>query len=126
MKNTLLTILFIVALGQFCHYGLPWWALAPIAGIAGWLFPQSALRCFLAGFAGGFLLWLMAALWLDMANDSILSGKIGQLFMGISSGKVLLLTAFLGGLIAALACLTGRWAGDLFGYPAHSSKKRHV
>ena len=126
MKNFLLTLLLILVLGQFCHYGLPWWGLAPIAGLTGLFFPQSAARSFWAGFLGGFILWLVAALGPDMANEGLLSAKIGQLFMGLSRWSILGLTGFLGGLVAGLACLTGRWAGDLFGYPAHSSKKAHM
>lgn len=116
MKNTLRTILLIFILGQFCHLGLPWWTLPPIAALVGWLFPQSALRSFAAGFAGGFLLWLAAAFWLDSANDGLLSGKIGALFMGLSRWHILLLTGTLGGLVAAMACLTGYWARGIF-YP---------
>ncbi len=126
MKNTLLTVLFIFVLGQTCHWGLPWWGLAPIAGLAGYLFPQSAGRSLWAGFLGGFLLWVVAALWLDVSNEGLLSGKIGQLFLGLSRWHILLMTGVLGGLVGGLACLTGRWAGDLFSNPAHSSKKSYM
>lgn len=115
MKNTLYTILFVYIFGHLCHLGLPWWALAPIGAIAGWVFPQSALRSLLAGFAGGFLLWTEAALWLDIANAGLLSGRIGNLFMGLSRTQIILVTGVLGGLIAGLGTLSGRWARDVFG-----------
>ena len=114
MKDSLYTILFIFMLGQFGHIGLPWWTLAPIAALAGWLIPQKAIQSFAAGFAGGFLLWLVAAYCLDSANDGLLAGKIGALFMGLSRWQILLLTGTIGGLVSALACLTGYWARGIF------------
>jgi hypothetical protein len=121
MKNTALTILFILVLGQLSYVGMPWWGLAPIAAVAGWLFPKGAANSFAAGFLGGFLLWLAAALWLDMANNGLLAGKIGALFSGQGRWQMLLLTGILGGLVAGLACLTGFWARVLFRQPEISS-----
>ena len=115
MKNTLLIIVFVLAAGQLCHIGLPWWGLAPIGAVAGWLFPQHAGRILLAGFIGGFLLWVVAAFWLDAPNGGILSARIGNLFMGLSRWHILLLTGLLGGLLAGLGCLTGCWARAAFG-----------
>lgn len=114
MKNTLRTIVFIFILGQLCYLGLPWWGLAPIAALAGWLFPQNALRSFAAGFLGGFLLWIAAALWMDIPNNGLLAAKIGNLFAGLSRWNILVLTGILGGLVSAFACLTGLWARALF------------
>ena len=121
MKNFLIATLFILAAGQLCRFGLPWWAVAPIAAIAGWAWAQSAAKSLLAGFCGGFLLWLTAALFLDMANEGLLSGRVGKLFMGLSGTGLLLITGLLGGLLGALGALTGRWARDLVGQPAKVS-----
>lgn len=118
MKQSLYTILFIVVFGQLCHFGLPWWAAAPIGGLAGWLFPQPAAKSWLTGFAGGFLLWLLPATWFDMANAGIMSGRIGALFMGLPGTALVLLTGLLGGLLAGFGALTGRWARDLVRQPA--------
>lgn len=118
MKNTLLTILFILVTGQLSRFGLPWWIIAPLGAAAGWLFPQGAWRCLLSGFAAGFLLWAGYACWLDAANAGVLSGRIGQLFMGLSRWNVVLLTGLPGGLVAGFACLSGRWARDLAPVPA--------
>lgn len=118
MKNTLLTVLFIFAAGHLCYWGLPWWAIAPLAALPGWVFRQPPLRCFLAGFAGGFLLWLTAALLADTANGGVLSARIGTLFMGVPASGLAMITGILGGLLAGLGCLCGRWARDLVGQPA--------
>ncbi|MBK9338651.1 MAG: hypothetical protein IPM98_19815 [Lewinellaceae bacterium] len=111
----LLVVVFILAAGQLCHFGLPWWGLAPVSAVAGWLFPQSAGRSFLAGFIAGFLLWAVTALFLDVPNEGILSTRIGALFMGISRGNVLLATGLQGGLVAGLGCLSGRLGRVAFG-----------
>lgn len=112
MKNTFLAALLILALGQICHFGLPWWSLVIIAGLAGW-FTNNAWQASLGGFLGGSTLWWLAAWWKDSANDSALSEKVGQLFQGASSAQLLLLTGVMGGLLAALGALSGRWGREL-------------
>lgn len=114
MKNLLLVVVFVLATGQLSHLGLPWWGLAPLAAVAGWLFPLGAGRSLLAGFVGGFLLWALAALLSDLPNAGILSSRIGVLFMGLSRWNILLVTGLLGGLLGGLGCLTGRWAAVAF------------
>lgn len=113
MKNTFYTIAFVFAVGSISRFGAPWWVIAPIGALAGWLFPQRPWRSLLAGLAGGFLLWTLNALLLDIPNEGLLSGRIGKLFMGLSRWNILLLTGFLGGLVAGLGCLTGGLARDL-------------
>lgn len=116
MKNTFLAALLILALGQICHFGLPWWMLAIIAGLAGW-FTKSAWQALLGGFLGGASLWWLAAWLQDNENGGVLSEKVGQLFQGASSIQLLLLTGILGGLLAALGALTGKLAKDLMVKP---------
>ncbi|MCC7465561.1 MAG: hypothetical protein IT261_04800 [Saprospiraceae bacterium] len=117
MKNTFLAALLILALGQICHFGLPWWALVFISGLAGW-FTKSAWQAFFGGFLGGAILWWLAAFLQDNANDSALSERVGQLFQGASSTQLLLLTGIMGGLVAALGALTGKLAKDLLVKPS--------
>ncbi len=118
MKNTFLAALLILALGQLSHFGLPWWSLAIIAGlVAAWLC-KSAWQAFVAGLLGGGILWMIAAWLLDSANGSVLSGKVGQLFQGASSMQLLLLTGFMGGLIAAFGALTGKLGKDMLVKPS--------
>lgn len=121
MKPSLFTVLFILLAGQLCRLGLPWWAIAPVAALAGWIFPQHPAKSLLAGFAGGFLLWSLQAWWLDQGNNGILSARIGALFMGLPGGALLFLTGILGGLLAGLGCVTGCWARDLVGQPAKAA-----
>jgi hypothetical protein len=86
----------------------PWWSIAVAAFVIGLLVRQKAWLAWLAGFLGLFLLWVLLA-WLKNApNDGLLSGKIGEL-LGIGNNPVLLIiiTGFLGGIVAGFAALTG-------------------
>lgn len=118
MKITLYTILCVLISGQLCTIGLPWWAIAPLAAVTGWIFAASPGRSFVAGFLGGFLSWFLNAFWLDRANEGLLSGRVGALFLGLSGMELLLLSGLLGGLLAGMGCLTGRLARNLVGQPA--------
>lgn len=117
MKNALYITLFILILGNLSHFGLPWWVLAPMAAVAGWLFPMSAGRSFVAAFVGGLLLWFLNAFLLDSDNGGLLSAKVGQLFQGLKGWHLLILAASFGGLLAGLGALTGRLARDVFVSP---------
>ena len=120
MKNSILTILFIFAAGQLCYFGLPWWTVALLGAVPGWVLQTGAVRSLLTGFAGGFLLWLTAALLADVANAGILSARIGALFMGAPAAGLAMITGVLGGLLAGLGCLSGFWARQLVSQPANS------
>jgi hypothetical protein len=117
MKNTLLAILLIFILGNLCHLGLPWWSLAFIAAGIGWTISQSAWAAFFAGLTGGFLLWYSNAWYVDSANGGLLSAKVGQLFMGVQGGQLMLASGLLGALLGAFGALTGRWAKEIFVSP---------
>lgn len=110
MRNFWLTFLFVLLLGTVSLLGLPWWCLMPVGIVAGVLFPQSAKRDFFAGFAGGFLLWFLLALRLDLANEGLLAGRVGLLFGGIGRVGMLLVTGFIGGLVAGAGVLVGNYA----------------
>lgn len=128
MKNSLYTTIFIIALGALCHFGLPWWAMAPIGFAAALLFPQAVARSFGIAFAAGFLLWYASALLPHLANGGILSGKIGQLFLGLKGWQLLSLAGLLGGLLTGMGALTGALLRDVFmtGKPKRYRGKRTV
>lgn len=117
MKNFLISTVLIFVLGNLCHFGLPWWGIVPIAAVVAWFFPTSGTLSFLAGLLGGALLWGINAFWLDQANSSMFSAKIGQVFQGLSSANLLYATSFLGGLLGAFGALTGKLARDLQSIP---------
>ncbi len=103
-----LALLLIVLLGYLAGLVLPWWSLAGVAFLVGFALYQKGWKSFLAGFSGGFLLWLLLALWIDSQNESLLSKKIAQLFpLGGSSILLIVITALISGLVAGFAALTG-------------------
>ena len=108
MKNFLTIFFFVLALGLLCIWGLPWWAIVPIGLLAGWFFKPS----FGAGFLAGFLLWGVPALVLDRGNDGILSARVGQLFQGLGSWTLILITGLIGGILASLSVLVARYGRD--------------
>lgn len=114
MRRALYIFLFVFLTGHLCRFGLPWWGIVPLGALAGWLLPLSAARSFGAAFAGGFLLWILNAWLQDSANEGLLSAKTGQLFLGLKSGHLLLVTGILGGLLAGMGAVTGFFARELY------------
>lgn len=114
MKNASYTTLFIVLSGLLCWVGLPWWAIVPLAAVAGFLFSPSAAGAFLAGFAGGSLLWYGSAMWHDVLNAGVFSAKIGEVFAGLKSWQLLTVTSIVGGLLAGFGAMTGRLLREIF------------
>lgn len=109
MKNVFFVTLFILVFGCLGFVGLPWWALAFIATAAVFFLPLSGGKAFATGFATGTLLWMTVALLQNAGNGGLLSGRIGQLFMGLQGFQLLLITGLLGGLLAGFGALTGAY-----------------
>lgn len=114
MLRALAIILAIMTLTFLGGLWLPWWVLALVAGLLGFLLNPGALAGSLFGFAGGFLLWGGLAWYRDTANDHILSLQIGQLFQGLTPVAVVLVSALIGGLTGALGGWTGVRCRQLF------------
>ncbi|HRW75609.1 MAG: hypothetical protein R2787_00915 [Saprospiraceae bacterium] len=107
MSRAISIIAAILTLGFLAGAWLPWWTIAIIAAIASFLVPARSLSAFLCGFLAGALLWGGLAWRTDWANDHLLSSQIGNLFNGISSMALILITAFIGGLVAGFGALSG-------------------
>jgi len=108
MKKLFTSTLLIILLGGLTQSFLPWWSIAIIAALVGFLFKfENSLWSFLAGFLAVLLLWSGYATYLDMGNAHILSERMGNLFGEISSGSVILLTGLIGGLIGGFFAMTG-------------------
>lgn len=109
MRNFLIPFAFILALGGLSYWGLPWWTIVPVGILAGWwLKPKPG-----AGFLAGFLLWGATAFLLNYGNGGILSARVGQLFQGLGGWALVLVTGLIGGLLASLSVLTGKFGRDL-------------
>ncbi|HEY9364209.1 MAG TPA: hypothetical protein VIQ00_13165 [Chitinophagaceae bacterium] len=100
----ILTVLFSFIAGLY----LPWWSLAIVAFIVALLIHQQAGKAFLAGFLALFFLWALLAWWIDVKNQGLLSAKVAALLpLGGSSFLLIIVTAFIGALVAGLAAMSG-------------------
>lgn len=108
--SVILTAIFSFIGGLF----LDWWIISIAAFTVAFLLPQKPFISFLAGFISLFLLWAVLAIIIDVNNESILSRKIAMLFyLGGSSTAIILVTAFIGGVVAAMAALTGSYVAQV-------------
>jgi hypothetical protein len=110
MKFLIATILTAV-LSFIAGIYIPlWWFFAIVALLVAVLVHQRAARAFFAGFFALFILWGVLAFWINMKNDGILSAKIAALFpLSGSSSALMLVTGFIGGLVAGFAALSGSY-----------------
>jgi hypothetical protein len=100
----LLTALLAFISGLF----LPWWGIAVTSLLVALLVHQKAGKAFLAGFLGVFLLWAGLAWWIDMKNNGVLSKKIASVLpLGGNAILLIIVTGFIGGLVAAMAAMSG-------------------
>ena len=106
VTSTILTALFSFS----CVLFLPWWMIAIASFIVAIVVKQNSLFSFLTGFIALFLSWGIHALIIDSKNDHLLATKVsGILKLGESSFAIILLTAFIGGLIGGLGALTASY-----------------
>ena len=103
MKGFVLVLFFSWIFSLF----LPWWGvLIPTLIIGAWLL-SDAFTAFVTGFLGTGSAWLFQALYIHIANDGILSGRIAEM-MGVGSPWIVLLITFIvGALAGGVGVLTG-------------------
>src|SRR6266487_2491341 len=107
----LLVAIILTALLSFV-FGLylPWWSIAIAAFIATLLIPLRALRGFISGFIGVFILWAVLAWWIDVKNQHLLSKKVAEIFpLDGSSFLLILVTAIIGALVGGFAAMSGSY-----------------
>jgi hypothetical protein len=87
---------------------LPWWWVALAAALVAFWRLRRLWRALPQAFLGGALAWFIPALWRDAANESLLSGRMAQLFHLPGSWGILFATAVGAGIMA----LTGAFIGQ--------------
>ena len=103
-----LAILLTIILAFFFGLWLPWWSIAVASFATAVLLRIPSVKSFLFGFISIFILWGMLAWWIDIKNQSILSKKIAMILpLGGNSFLLILVTAFVGALVAGCAALSG-------------------
>ena len=107
MQN-LAYLLLLVLLGIVLHLFLGWYAIAIAGVVFGLLAPvSSAWKVVGLGLLGGLLIWGGYSTYLSWQNEGLLAMRFGVTLGNIGDWGVLTLTAFLGGVYAALGALTG-------------------
>ncbi len=106
----LISVLAIGAMTLLAGNYLPWWSVAIPALLVGMLMPLKNAWNFLSGFLGVSLCWLGMTWWIDSQNGGILSGRMAHVLpVGGNALYLHLLSALMGGLIAGLASLAGKY-----------------
>lgn len=102
-------MILIAVLAATLEMFLPWWTMVIAAFAVGLLIKQSGAGAFFAGFLAVFLLWTGYAFMLSHGNNDILARKVAMLLpLHGNVTALLLVTGFVGGLVAGLASLSGR------------------
>jgi len=106
-NSFLLTALLSFIAGIYISY---WWFFAVIAFLVAVLIHQKGFKAFFAGFLALFILWFVLAFWMDLSNEGVLSVKIATLLsLDGSKWLLMIITAFVGGLVAGFAALSGSY-----------------
>ena len=104
-------ILLTALLGHAAPLFFPWWSFAVTSFIVAVIVHQKAGLAFVSGFFGIFLLFIIHTFIIDYTNDHLLSKKVAEILkIGSNAFSVMVLSAFIGGLISSLAALSGSLA----------------
>ncbi|MGZ3846390.1 MAG: hypothetical protein ACXVBX_11245 [Flavisolibacter sp.] len=104
----ILAVLLTATISFLVGLRLEWWSIAVVAFLVALLIPQAIVRSFVAGFLGIFVLWAVLAFWINSENGSQLAKEIAELFkIGSSSVLLVLITAFIGGVVGGFAAMAG-------------------
>jgi hypothetical protein len=100
-------LIAVLLLSWLLQTFLPWWTMAIGAFATGLFFQNGGFKSFLAGLIGVGLLWFVMAYYVDRSADSILSLRVAKIFPTNTVGLLMLVTAFIGGLVGGFASMTG-------------------
>ena len=101
------SIILISLLSAFVTWFMPWWMIAVVSFAVGFVIHLSSARAFFSGFLGIALFWLIAILFIDNANDHILSMRMAKLFSLHNYWLFILVDIIVGGLVGGLASWSG-------------------
>jgi hypothetical protein len=103
----IVSLLLIMLLSFASSLYFPWWMITIAAFIVSISIPQTPAKAFLCGFLAVFLLWGAQAFFIDYHNNHILANKIAHVLpLGGHFLHAILVTGFVGGLVAGMASLT--------------------
>lgn len=114
MKNNIITILIVLIGHLLASQFMPWWNVAIVALITSFFFQKSALKAFWICFVTILFLWFGYILFLDIANESILSNQLKRMFALNSKWLVFIVSSFWGAVIAGFGGAIGTQLRNLF------------
>jgi uncharacterized membrane protein YhaH (DUF805 family) len=88
-------------------YFLPWWVVAIAAFLAAYFIGKKPGSSFFSGFAAVFIVWTVLALFKSIPNEHIMAKRMAEVLPLHNWVLLLLLTAFIGGLVGGMAALSG-------------------
>lgn len=108
MQSISLRIIILIIVGALAGLYLPWYAMGIQAGLVAFLLKFPTKRAFATGFAAGFLLWALAAFWMNQSTPSALPVRMASLLPLHGEVSLLyLVTGIIGGLVLGF----WSWAG---------------
>jgi hypothetical protein len=99
-----LQFLVIIILASLLELILPWWSVSIAAVTGGYFFRSNAN--FFAGFMAVFILWVSAALIIDLSSVAPLAQRVAAIFT-VPKPALFAMTGVLGGLVGGFAAATG-------------------
>jgi hypothetical protein len=106
-----IAILLTALLAHAAPLFFPWWSFAVTSFLVALLIYQKAGLAFVSGFFGVFLLFTVHTLVLDYSNEHLFAKKVALILpLGGSSLALILISAFVGGLVSAFAAMSGSFA----------------
>ena len=103
----LLSFLIIAIITFLVGMVAPWWSVALVAAVVAAIAGVNGWQGFFSAFLAVFVVWLGYAFVQDVANDSILSTRMGALIGDIGTIGILILSAIIGALAAGFGGMTG-------------------
>ncbi|HTE08604.1 MAG TPA: hypothetical protein VK628_07550 [Flavitalea sp.] len=105
--RSLVAILLTAILAWLAGIWLPWWSVALAAAIVALIVPQAPGKAWLTGFLGILILWAVAALLVNLRNESVLAPKMAAILpLQGSVGLLIMITALTGALAGGMGALT--------------------
>lgn len=103
----ILGLILVGVLAYFSPMILPWWSIAPLALLVGFVVGAKSLQSLLYGLLSGGAVWGVYTFMINKANEGILSNKMADL-LNIDGGALLvIITMALGAVLAGLGSLSG-------------------
>lgn len=113
--KSILHVVLVAGISAITQLFLPFWSVAIVAFAVSLAFNSKGAISFIAGFSGIALLWFLAAWTIDLQTNSILSEKIANILpLQGNVMALILITAFLGGLVGGFGALCGSMVGAFF------------